>query len=80
MAFLWRSESKENRKMQFRALRYVYNDCTSSYTSLGGRANRRPLYIQRLKQMTMIEVYKIYHNIGLAYMGELFKKVDHLYY
>ncbi len=29
----------------------------------------------------MIEVHKIYHNIGPAYMGELFKKlkVEHLY-
>ena len=28
----------------------------------------------------MIEVYKIYHNIGPVYMGDLFNKVDQLYH
>ena len=37
------------------------------------------MYMQRLKQI-MIEVYKIYHNIGPAYMGELFNKVEHKYH
>ena len=36
------------------------------------------MYIQHLKQI-MIEVYKIYHNIGPAYMGELCDKVDHFH-
>ncbi len=69
MAFLW-------------SYRYSSEPCdilfTSSYASLRGRTNRPLMYIKRLKQM-MIEAYKIYHNIGPAYMGELFKKVEHLY-
>ncbi len=69
---------KKLEKIQFRALRYVYNDFTSSYASLREKANRPLTYIQRLKQM-MIEVYKIYHNIGPVYMEDLFNKVDHLY-
>ena len=47
---------KKIEKIQYRALRYVYNDLTSSYASLRGRANRPLMYNQRLKQM-MIEVY-----------------------
>ncbi len=33
------------------------------------------LYVQRLRQI-MIEVYKVYHNIGPVYMGIRFNKVD----
>ncbi len=58
---------------------YVYNDFTSGYASLRGRASRPLMYIQRLRQM-MIEVYKIYYNTGPAYMGELFNEVDRLYH
>ncbi len=67
---------KKIEKIQHRALRYVYNDFTSSYASLRGRANRPLMYI-RLKQM-IIEVHKIYHNIGQL-IWLIYKKVEHLY-
>ncbi len=36
------------------------------------------MYVQRLRQM-MIEVYKVYHNIGPVYMENLFNKADQFY-
>ncbi len=41
--------------------------------------NRPLMYVQRLRQM-MIEVYKVYHNIGSVYMESLFNKADPFYY
>ncbi len=62
---------KKIEKIQYRALTYMYNDFASSYASLRGRANRPLMYTQLFKHI-MIEVYKIYHNIRPAYMGEFF--------
>ncbi len=65
-------------KVQFGALRHVYNDFTASYSTLREKSNRPLMNAQRLRQM-MIEVCKVYHNTGPVYMGNLFNKADQLY-
>ncbi len=50
---------RKNEKIQYSALRHVYNDFAASYTILREKAHRPLMYVQRLRQM-MIEVYKVY--------------------
>ncbi len=56
-------------KIEYRALRHVYNYFTARYTILRGKGKRSLMYVQRLGQM-VIEVYKVCHNIGPVYMRE----------
>ncbi len=65
-------------KIQYRALRHVYNDFVASYIILREKANMPLMYVQRLRQM-MIEVYTVYQNIGPVYMENLFNKADQFY-
>ncbi len=65
MALLWVHDVKKIENIQFRALRYGYNDFTSSYASLRGRANRQLMHIQRLKQTTVEDGTRRYKIIIL---------------
>lgn len=45
------ADLKKMEKLQFRALRFVYNDFTSSYTELRNKAGKPLLYVQRQRQL-----------------------------
>ncbi len=60
------------------SLKYIYTDFTSTYGELRKRAERPVMYVQRLRAI-LIEVYKAYFNIGLNYMCDIFKKLNHVY-
>jgi hypothetical protein len=49
-------------KVQHRALKFIFNDYTSDYTTLLGRANMPTLELSRLRCVA-IEVYKVYNDL-----------------
>ena len=58
-------------RIQFRCLRFVFNDFNSDYDSLLRRANLCTLTIQRLRLLAT-EVYKAVHNTGPDFLSDLF--------
>ena len=50
-------------KLQYKALKYVYNDFNSSYTDLRIMANRPLMYIERQRSI-LLEVYKCLNQIS----------------
>ena len=64
---VWHHCSLENsrkiEKIQERGLRFVYNDSTSTYFELLGRAQKNLLYIERLKKLAIF-VFKCKHELG----------------
>ena len=57
-------------KVQERALRFIYNDLTSSFSELLKLTNTQPLHVRRLKLMAC-EVYKIVNDISPQYISDL---------
>jgi hypothetical protein len=72
------SHMKKMEKIQERALRYVYNDFSSSYADLRTKADVPLLYVQRLRYL-MTEVYKIINKQGPTYLHWLLKTKDSSY-
>ena len=72
---VWMFCGKTNRnkleKLQERALRFVYNDKTSSYDDMLTRSNMLSLSVFRLRFMA-IEVYKCVKQNNAQYLNELF--------
>ena len=61
--------------MQFRGLRYVYDDYISSYDNLLEKAGMDT--IELLLQKTMlVEIYKCLNGIGASYLANLFEYQD----
>ncbi len=58
-------------KIQYRGLRYVYNDYDSSYLVLLERAGMQSIDVL-IQKTILIEIYKSLHNIGAAYLANLF--------
>ena len=58
-------------KIQERALRFVYNDHTSSYAELLTHAKRPSLYLSRLRKLS-IEVYKIVSKECPDFLHDMF--------
>ena len=67
------SDIRKIESVQKRALRMVYNDYESCYKDLRVRSKRPLLYIQRLR-MIVLEMYKIYCDIGPIYLKEFVNK------
>ena len=65
-------------KLQERALRFVYNDSTSSYTDLLQRANKPSLYLGRLRKLS-IEVYKIVSKECPEFLNDMFVQKERKY-
>ena len=63
--------TKKIEKIQFRALKFVFSDYTSSYDDLLDRAKMPSLELRRLRTIA-IEVYKAYNNLSPGYISELF--------
>ena len=71
-------QSRLIEKLQERALRFVYNDFSSSYTALLLRGDHQTLYISRLKTMA-IEVYKALHGLCPEYISDLITLKENKY-
>lgn len=73
---MWHFCSKVNidtlEKLQYRALRIVFNDFTSSYESLLDKVKLPTLHLSRLKTIA-IETFKCLHNISHEYIQNLAK-------
>ncbi len=65
-------------KIQKRALRFVLQDFTSSYSELLQKANMPTLYLSRLRQIAT-EVYKAMNNIGPDYVKDIFNVKENPY-
>ena len=60
-------------KIQYRGLRYVYNDYSASYDSLLDQSEMSTIGIDLLLQKTMlVEIFKCVHGIGASYLAKLF--------
>ena len=60
-------------KLQHRALKFVYQDYTSSYESLLKRANLPTLVLSR-KRLIAMEIYKAVNKLSPPYICELFSE------
>ena len=60
-------------KVQYPALKYVFNDFNCSYDILRRRANVPLLYTRRRKAF-LLEVYKAYHSYDHQYLSEMFER------
>ena len=58
-------------RIQKQALRYVFNDHSSSYYVLRSKAQRPIMYVQRLRSI-LTEVYKCINKLGPRYLHEMF--------
>ncbi len=73
--FCSQADTKKIDKVQFRALRFIYNDFNSLYSDLRVMADRPLLYVERLKAIVS-EVFKLYSSCSPLYNGFLIKKYD----
>ncbi len=62
-------------KVQFKALRFIFDDFNSLHSDLWVKADRPVLYEERLKAV-VAEVFKLYSNCSPLYTGFLIKKYD----
>ena len=65
-------------KLQYKALKYVYNDFTWSYAELWKIAHRPLIFIER-QRCILIEVYKCLNQISPPSLHDMFK-IKELYY
>ena len=65
-------------KLQYRALKFVYNDFISDYDTLLSRAKCRTMLAGRLQKLA-IEVFKCVHKLNPTYVNDMFKKNEVVY-
>ena len=58
--------------LQNRALRFLYEDCVSSYDDLLKKAGKETMKVNRSRSLCT-EIYKLINNINPTYMNEIFK-------
>ena len=64
-------------KLQYRALKYIFNDSVTDYEQLVKKANTTTLFLSRIKKFAF-ETYKITHDSSPAFMKEfIFLKPSH---
>ena len=76
---VWHHCSKDSmtkmEKVQERGLRIVFNDNISSYEELLAKANKKTLYVERLKKIALL-VFKCTNNDGPSVLHNLFDKKE----
>lgn len=72
------TNTKKLEKIQYCALKFVYNDYQSSYESLFVRANLPTLQVARLRNIAL-EVFKSYNGLNPSYIKSMFTKPSHSY-
>ena len=60
-------------RVQYRALRFVYNDFKASYGMLRERSGLSHLNTRRIR-LLLIEIYKMYHCISPQYLHNIIAK------
>ena len=73
--FCGQGSVKKIERLQCRALRFTFNDFTSSYEQLLENSNEPSLSISRIRLLA-IEVYKCVNELAPSYLCELFEKHD----
>ena len=68
--FCSQSSTKKLEKIQERALRFIYNDYSSTHHDLLKTANTEHLHVKRIKEMAC-EVFKIVNNIAPSFIQNL---------
>ena len=69
------TDNRKIEKIQERGLRFVYNDCKSSYSELLSRSNKKMLYISRLQKLAIF-VFKCKNEIGPPSVHNLYATKD----
>ena len=70
--FCSKSNTEKLEKLQFRALRIVFNDYESSYDTLLKKVNSTTLHLNRLRLIAS-ETFKCIHNLSPEYLQSLVK-------
>ena len=65
------TDTRKMEKVQERALRFVFNDHVSSYSSLLQKAKKPSLYLNRLRKLS-IEVHKVLNQVSPSFLNELY--------
>ena len=65
-------------KIQERALRFLLNDFTSSYSELLTKAGYESLHLRRMKTIAC-EVFKSLNSLNPSFMGDMFKMKENVY-
>ncbi len=65
--FIGTEDAKKIERVQYRALKFVYNAFTASYGMLREKSGLSLLYIPRIR-LLLIEIYKMYTCIGPRYL------------
>ena len=66
-------------KLQYRALRLVFNDFDSSYETLLERVNMPTLHIIRII-LIAVETFKILHKMSPVYLQDLLSYKNSIYF
>jgi hypothetical protein len=72
------TNTRKIEKIQERALRFIYEDYSSSYEDLLNKSRLPTLMIRRIRTMA-IEVYKIMNKKSPMYLNDLFVYKDSCY-
>ena len=76
--FCYKRSSDKLEKLQFRALRLVFNDFSSSYETLLEKVNMPSLHKSRIRLIAM-ETFKILHKLTPAYLHDLVTYIESRY-
>ena len=67
--------TSEMESIQYRALKFIYNDVNTSYEELLAHANLPTLELHRKREI-LLEGFKSVNNISPSFMCDLFKVKD----
>ncbi len=73
--FIGTEDAKKIERVQYCALKFVYNDFKASYGMLGERSGLLLLYTRRVK-LLLIEIYTMYYCISPRYLHNIIIKFD----
>ena len=76
--FCGTSQIRKMEKIQERALRFVFDDNTSTYTELLKKADREVLHLNRIKTVAC-EVFKSLKDLNPVFMKEMFSEKVYVY-
>jgi len=71
-------DTRKIENIQKRALRYIYRDFTSCYTTLRNNDDIPLMYVHRIRHL-MMEVYKILNKLSPSYLCDMFSLTDSKY-
>ena len=77
--FCSKTSSAKMEKLQYRALRLVFNDFDSSYETLLERVNMPTLHISRIR-LIAVETFKILHKMSPVYLQDLLSFIYYIIY